>query len=495
MRTTIAILLVFVQITLCGCAGHARMKRLEASQIKKLENERIAGVTTLKGEDVVFDENSAVLRNQVLYARVKQAAWQMPVAEVERFWVERREISAIRTVGLVAAVVVVGLVVTIAIVAATKGSCPFVYSWDGERYVFDTEPDGGAISRGLERDDFAELSHLRADHGEYRLMITNEVDETQYTNSMELWAIDHAPGVRIVAGEQGKLYTLAQPLEPVSARDDSGRDLLRWLRRPDRLIWEPPAQPARSGSLRQEIVLEFPKPPDARMAKLESRTATGLWGSYMVREMVALRGREIPAWYREIDSSQAARDELRDWNLREELWWLKVYVEEPEGWVVRGVMPGGGPLISPARVIPLDVSRARGGRLRIRICPPAGYWAFDSFAVDYTPESPLQVQRIPPASAREPGGREVLRELLAADDGYYEMPAIGDRAFLAFPAPPPQPSMERTVFLHTRGWYRLHLDQTREPDTAALKRLLATPGAGAEFGAERYRRWNLQHAR
>ena len=102
--------------------------------------------------------------------------------QVQRLWVDKEQISTARTIGLVAGVAVGTIVVIAAVVAATKQSCPFVYSWDGTRYVFDAEPYGGAIARGLEKDDYSELGQLREADGRYKLRMTNEVDETQMTN-------------------------------------------------------------------------------------------------------------------------------------------------------------------------------------------------------------------------------------------------------------------------------------------------------------------------
>jgi hypothetical protein len=129
--------------------------------------------------------------------------------QVQRLWVDKEQISTARTIGLVAGVAVGTIVVIAAVVAATKQSCPFVYSWDGTRYVFDAEPYGGAIARGLEKDDYSELGQLREADGRYKLRMTNEVDETQMTNLTELWVVDHPAGTRVVPDIQGKLHTVA----------------------------------------------------------------------------------------------------------------------------------------------------------------------------------------------------------------------------------------------------------------------------------------------
>jgi hypothetical protein len=109
----------------------------------------------------------------------------------------------------------------------------------------------------MERDDYSELEHLRADKGLYRLMITNEVPETQYTNLMELQVVDHPATTRVVADEWGEFHTLVDPQRMTSARDQQGRDLLPWLATTDRLIWEASPPPDANGEMRQEIVMTF----------------------------------------------------------------------------------------------------------------------------------------------------------------------------------------------------------------------------------------------
>jgi len=473
-----------------GCY-YRRVQPLPTADVPQPEKEKIVGITTIKGEDVSFDKPGASIRNGTLYASVHKTAYQVPLDQVQRFWVERKELSKGRTIGLVAAVAVGTLALIVGVVAATKQSCPFVYSWDGAQYVFDAEPYGGAVSRGLEKDDFSQLGHLREQDGLYRLKITNEVDETQFTNLTELWVVDHPAGTRVAPDIKGKLHTLAAPQAPLSVRDAAGHDLLPWLRATDRLIWEPPAVPDANGKLQSDIVMTFAKPADAVQVKLVANAATGLWGSYMIKKMVELRGRDVGAWYTLIDGSQTAREALFAWEVREELFALKIYVEEPTGWEVRGILPGTGPFISKDRIVPLDVSRVQGDQFRIRIHPPAGFWALNSFGVDYTPDRPVIVEKIGPATARDLLGKDVLPELVENDDRYLAMPNIGDTADLTFHVPPRHAGTDRTVFLHSRGYYKLHVAANGEPDTKTLQELENVPGAAARFAANQFAQWQL----
>lgn len=482
----VVILTLLTQLT--GCAV-TKTRRLDPTEVKEPGKEKIVGITTVEGEDIRFDPPGASVKNDTIYASVDGAPYEISLARVQRFWVERKERSRARTIGLVAAVAAIGVILVAAVIVATKESCPFIYSWDGTQYIFDAEPYGGAITRGLERDDYSELEHLRAEKGLYRLMITNEVLETQFTNLMELQVVDHPAGTRVVADEWGNFSTLAAPQRLTSARDHTGRDLLPWLEATDRLIWESEAVADVNGNVRHEIVMSFPKPKDATSAKLVAKVATGLWGSYMIKAMLELRGRNLEAWYASIDHNQTGANALHAWTLREELYALKLYVEEPTGWELRGILPGGGPFIAEDRVVLLDVSRVPGRQLRIRVRPPAGFWALNSFVVDYSSDKALSVENVPPLEALDEGGRDVLSELLAADDSYYAMPVTGNYAYVSFSAPERRPGMKRTVFLHSRGYYRLHLTGRGEPNIAMLQEIRDVPDAAARLAAVRFVEW------
>jgi len=52
--------------------------------------------------------------------------------------------------------------------------------------------------------------------------------------------------------------------------------------------------------------------------------------------------------------------------------------------------------------------------------------------------------------------------------------------------------LSRTVFLHSRGYYRLHLPETGEPELAMLERLRSEPGTAVRFAADRYAEWKQQ---
>lgn len=429
-----------------------------------------------------FQGHDGRLDADTVRGTVKGKPVNIPLSDIQRIYVLRKNgaLSAVGTLALT--VVTVGVALGV-LLAAT--SCPFVYSWDGQQWVFDAEPHGGAITQGLERTDVSELEHLVPDHGSYRVMVQNEMPETQYTDLAELWIADHPAGTRVIRDEFGGLRVVATMVAPSSVRDGSGNDLTAVLAAPDLLVWEPAAGTAPDGA-RFELTLTFARPRGATSATLVSDVGTGTWGAQMMRDFLELRGSGLDDWYAAIDHDSSARAQLHEWNVREELYGLAVQVAEPGGWVTRGMLGGGGPYSAETQSLTLDLRGVVGDTVRLRMRPPAGFWALNSFALSFDGLGlAMQVDTIRASSATDAVQGNVQKDIAAADGHYYTMPNTGDRAFLTFNAPPTRAGMERTVFLHSRGYYRLHMPPGGAPDVATLSRLGSEPDAAARLAASR----------
>ena len=126
-----------------------------------------------------------------------------------------------------------------------KGSCPYLYTWDGEKFAFMTDllwssPIGLQFAEGVLA-PAREWEYLRIPgdrlqkiDGEYRLQITEELWEAAYFDRVKLIAVDHPADIDIYTNEKvgpteiatHKIHTVRNPRLPVAARDKHGRDVL-----------------------------------------------------------------------------------------------------------------------------------------------------------------------------------------------------------------------------------------------------------------------------
>ena len=129
-------------------------------------------------------------------------------------------------------------------------SCPFLYAWNGQRFVFVTDilgtaplgelaPDGTRIKPFPE--EFVRLpGDLHAQNGQYVFQLTDELREVDYFDQLRLLAVDHPATEEIYSNEiyssspqPPALYSVREKRFPLSAVDDHGHDVLPLLLKQD----------------------------------------------------------------------------------------------------------------------------------------------------------------------------------------------------------------------------------------------------------------------
>jgi len=417
----------------------------------------------------------------------------IPIQDVELVLIKKVDAGAsfLATIGAIAGIGLGGLL----LIALLKESCPFIYSFDGENYVFDAEPYGGATCEGLKRTEWCGLQYIKEVDGQYRLRITNEVEETQYTDELRLVVIDHPRGVQVVPDESGQIHTFSRPISPNRAYDSTGRNLMPYFSDNDWIFWQTRSEdkdPAKKESLKEELIFEFPKPEGAEQAKLLFNGCNTLWASQMVKRYLELYGNKVQECYAKMNSQGLSYQTVMAWNEKEELYRLQIRVETDQGWRSKGTIVGGGPFVSEDKAYTLDVRDVPGNTLKIKLTPPAAFWMMNYIAVDYTDDLPVSTLELEPVHAEDHRGEDITEILTQNDKKYHIMPNIGDYADLTFKAPQLNSNMKRSVILKASGYYDIHLNATGEPRNDILSRFLTEPGFAIQYGFQEYLKWKKE---
>jgi hypothetical protein len=165
-----------------------------------------------------------------------------------------------------------------------KGSCPFLYAWDGRAFTFATDAmwnsalgmplgimtrEGGIMSASPHASqEYLRLPTglLQPRNGRYELRLTEELWETAYLDEARLLAVDHPDSVQVYVNERFvpagssslRLYQVARARPPVAATDELGNDLMPALRAQDH-VYAATLRPARYQGLTElhDLVLDF----------------------------------------------------------------------------------------------------------------------------------------------------------------------------------------------------------------------------------------------
>jgi len=392
-------------------------------------------------------------------------------------------------VAIVAGILVYGSSTAPAPPPAGVECCPFIYSFDGENYVFDAEPYGAAICQSLKRAEWCGLEHVREINGQYKILIANELDETQHTDELKLIVVDHPKGTQVAPDASGQIHSISNPFLPIRAADGEGNDILPLVCGKDGKFWETHSEkknPDKKEDLKDELIFEFPRPKDVKKAKLFVNACTSLWGSQIAKQFLELHGNKIDDWYNEVNNFGPAYQQIMNWFFNEELYLLRIRVKTEKGWKSKGTIFGGGPFISEDKAYVIDISDVIEETLKIKITPPATFWRINSLFVDYTEDLDLQIHEVRASEAVDNRGQDVKEILAASDNNYLIMPNKGDQAEVIFSAPPKKEDWERSVILKASGYYTIHLRAKGKPQNELLEKLHSEPGYTIQFALQEY---------
>jgi len=136
-------------------------------------------------------------------------------------------------------------------------SCPYLYTWNGERFEFVTDfLGGGEMGNWKEAgayhypdsDEFVRITsdQLKPRNGRYEIRVTNELEEVLFLDHLKLVAVEHDAGEEVypneglgipTAGER-ILYTTNNTSPPIAAVDTDGRDVLPSIKNLDRRFYD-----------------------------------------------------------------------------------------------------------------------------------------------------------------------------------------------------------------------------------------------------------------
>ncbi len=423
------------------------------------------------------------------HGRLSAFSGSIPLSDIDL--VEIDELNAGKTVAVVLgvsaaiALLAIGFFVVAlgeAVHSSSEHSCPFVYTYDGANYHFESETFSGAVLKGLERTNYDVLHYLKPVGGTYLLKITNERTETQYVNELKLLAVDHSPSVSVIPDMRGTIHTISHLSPPVRCTDFSNRDALGSVAALDSLYWESDLSSKdfkRDADLTDGLDLEFEKPAGATLAKLVVNGINTELGDFAFTKLFQLAGDNKLGWYQQLERDSSERATFLSWMMREGMLHVKVW--NGLAWQERAALLDGGPALARDQIALLDVRNIPGPILKVRLESTTDLWRIDRVSIDYSADLPVAVTELSPASAINERGVDMAKDLSGSDDKYY-VTIPGQHADLRFTELAPRTGMARSYVLKTRGFYYQWIDAQGPEKTDMLRRVLTEP----RFGQRQY---------
>ena len=136
-------------------------------------------------------------------------------------------------------------------------SCPYLYTWNGEKFEFITDFLGGGemgnwqgkgVYNNSDSDEFVRITsdQLKPKNGKYEIRVTNELEEVLFLDKLKLIAVEHDADAEVFPNEglgiplAGKeiLYSTKNAHAPLSAFGTNGENILPKIERLDRFFYD-----------------------------------------------------------------------------------------------------------------------------------------------------------------------------------------------------------------------------------------------------------------
>ena len=327
------------------------------------------------------------------------------------------------------------------------GSCPFVYSWDGNKYVLESEAYGTALGKALEMRTVSVMRSLRSDGGEVRVLLTNERPETHYYNAVSMASVETDQSALVVADPAGGLWPVIRLQPPLRAIDGDARDVRAEIEKQDDFYWESPLSDiSPTSSFQDAIEIDFPQAGSGKVGTLVVRAISTRMFDVVLHKVDEIVGNDYLTFVRAIEEDPELVQELKDWTNQSR---LMVEIWDGKAWRLIDSMPlesTAVPFVRGVRLPGLD-----GEVMKVRLRSLAGFWRIDAVGIDWTPVEQLHPVEVRLLSATGPHDRDI-REELGSPDAKYVIVTPGQRIDCRFGAVPPTPGRKTTYAIGVQGY-------------------------------------------
>ncbi len=378
----------------------------------------------------------------------------------------------------------IGALAVVGVIAmATKSSCPFVSAYNEGSMQLQGEIYGGAIYPQLCRNDYIPLHMQPTPAAKLQLQISNELKEKQFTDLAELLVITHNKQLKVLPDEQGNLHTVSKPVSPVTASSEQHNVLPLVQHAEDDLLFSF-NDTAAAKSNNNKLLLGFEKPSGAQQCKLVLRLKNSYWLDMVYGKFTEGFGNTYTSFIRQQYAAPVAR--LNKWKIDQQIP-LTIDVLTTAGWQTQQTLTTFGPLAVREMAIPINISDISDHRISIALSTGFMFWEIDYAALDFSPDSPLEVTRLLPEKAKDETGIDI-RALLSREDGnFLSQPRPGNAAVIEYAFKPVIDTAKmQTYILHAKGYYEHVRDYTNDINLDFLQRF-RQPGALGALSLSLYR--------
>lgn len=341
------------------------------------------------------------------------------------------------------------------------GSCPFVYEYNGNELQLKGELFSGAVYPSMEYEDILPLSDYQGTT--LRLLLSNQLQESDYINNCQLVAVDAPQGCEVLPDAKGKFHAIRDRFAPVSAIS-AGKNVLETLLHKDDQFCLLDEEVVEKPNL-SSIELSFPMPAHSHNANLVLRARNTRWSELVYEQYWKMFGKGYECFVKR--NAAMAAEKNKQWSIEQGMG-LQVEIWADGKWLPAGALAVAGPYTWRDWLIPVALPENLNGDLRVRLKGAYRFWEIDQVSVFYGNEEVISVQNLDVVRATDGKGNDVQVQLMKKDQQYLIHEKPGMSTEVEFNLPERKVGSNCKLFLRSSGYYTSLRKPTGTPHRLAL---------------------------
>jgi len=312
-----------------------------------------------------------------------------------------------------------GLEAVVEIIYPSRGgggsSCPFIYSWNGEKYVLEGEAFGTALGKALEYETCTMLPALISEKSKLKIKLTNERPETHFFNNVKLIACETDINSVVYVDNNNFLWPVKEQVKPLSALDQNDSDITDLIIEEDNVYWQSDLTSAKVESgFEDQIVVNFPKNKNIDSVSLIISAINTTISSVVFKKLQSLLGDEFVNFVKATENDPEMIEILKETLTRSS---LKVDVWDGNNWIYQDMIYPEANQIKFQKLLRLSTDINSSDILKIRLRCMTDLWKLDAVLMDDSPASRLITYEVILTSAQF-NNKNVIDKIEKTDSSY-----------------------------------------------------------------------------
>lgn len=334
------------------------------------------------------------------------------------------------------------------------GSCPTVYTFDGNKYNLEAELFSECISKQLENNDLDLLMEKIPNDSIYKIKITNEALETHYTNKFDLIQITHPIGTKVFPTGNNNIVVISDLISPPQVYNSFNQDVTYLLNKADGSYYRSDTMLVKK--LKDEIFkdnLNFSvnAPVECRNAKIVIRYRNTLMSTILFYDMVlGSQGVKAIDWMEKMnnDPVYAAKFKL----VYKIFSGISVKSNIDNEYVETGHFGDAGPINwkYAAAIVPVN----NEGVVDVKLEFIPDNFMIDYIGIDFSEGNSFTIDTLTPYEIKDNfnKNRANILSLISADDDKSLQTDPGECYYFSYKIPGKE-GKESTLMIASRGYY------------------------------------------